>query len=130
MKIFASKLTFSTCPSNQKVLRLMQLSEFGNLLYGMFLYLDVVNRSANSNRSATHSTTTAPLHHYTTTITTTTTSTTVTGSTSPKLMGNSPLAKRATVIVLAGFIPGFMVVFLLCRFVPDLATKVSAKLDG
>lgn len=76
----------------------------------------------NSNKSTTHS--------NGTTTTATPTEAVITGSTSPKLMGNSPLAKRATVIVIAGFIPGFMVVFLLCRFVPDLATKVSAKLDG
>lgn len=85
----------------------------------MFLYLDLVK----SNKSTTHS-------NGTPTTATPTEVVTVTGSTGPKLMGNSPLAKRATVIVIAGFIPGFMVVFLLCRFVPDLATKVSAKLDG
>lgn len=113
MEIFASKLTLSTCPSNKEVLRLIQLSEFGNLLYGMFLYLDLMNRPANSNQSTTHSN-----------------GTTATEVVNPKLMGNSPLAKRATVIVIAGFIPGFMVVFLLCRFVPDLVTKVSAKLEG
>ena len=77
----------------------------------------------NSNKSTTHS-------NGTTTTAAPTEAVTITGSTSPKLMGNSPLAKRATVIVIAGFIPGFMVVFLLCRFVPDLATKVSAKLEG
>ena len=117
MEIFASKLTLSTCPSNKEVLRLIQLSEFGNLLYGMFLYLDLVERSANSNQSTTHSNGTNATVTPTEVVYT-------------KLMGNSPLAKRATVIVIAGFIPGFMVVFLLCRFVPDLATKVSAKLDG
>lgn len=83
----------------------------------MFLYLDLPDGSMNPSKSTFHSNDT-------------TKTATPTGSTSPKLMGNSPLAKRATVIVLAAFIPGFMVVFLLCRFVPDLATKVSAKLDG
>lgn len=89
----------------------------------MFLYLDLPSRSMNVSKSTTHS-------NDITTTATATEAISVTGSTSPKLMGNSPLAKRATVIVLAAFIPGFMVVFLLCRFVPDLATKVSAKLDG
>ena len=54
----------------------------------------------------------------------------VTRSSSTKLMGNSPLAKKTTIMVLVGFITGSMVVFLLCRFVPDFATKVSQKLEG
>ena len=88
----------------------------------MFLYLGLVKRSMVLNKSTTRSNGT---------ITTATPGEVinVTRSSITKLMGNTPLAKRTTVMVLVGFIVGFMVVFLFCRFVPDLATKVLVKLE-
>lgn len=84
----------------------------------MFLYLGLVKKSTVLNKSKTIITAT-PAEAIN-----------VTRSSTTKLTGNSPLAKRTTVMVLVGFITGFMVVFLLCRFVPDLAVKVSAKLKA
>lgn len=88
----------------------------------MFLYLGLVKRSMVLNKSKTRS-------NGTIITATPAQAINVTRSSTTKLTGNSPLAKRTTVMALVGFITGFMVVFLLCRFIPDLAAKVSAKLE-
>lgn len=39
--------------------------------------------------------------------------------------GNTKLARKASFIVVVGFVPGFIALYLMCRFLPDLISKIG-----